>query len=321
MSDKTKDTKKELKKFRITAVIPTVQYGNIQPEYEIEAESFEKAHDIAMPYVEGLWNKYCQPGSELKPNNSNLTETKLVELVSVVTKGKAFFDEANHVYTNKDGKRLLGGSTFAKQFCKPFEKDAILAAMEKKYDIPKEQIAEMWELKGDVSSGFGTAVHKALELYGRFHENGKATGANKDPIVNDALHDHPLIKPMVEDFFKGREKEKALYEPFVIDEKRLLCGQIDRLLIKDKQKMICRVQDFKTNADIDKVGKPKYLLAPFDDVLNTTINGYWLQLSFYSELLRVAGWTVEGMDMFHHDGKKWNTYSEKPWDISKGLEG
>jgi hypothetical protein len=321
MTTKAKTTKPKLKTFRVTAVIPTVQYGNIQPEYEIEAKDFEEAEAAALPYIEKLWAKYCAKGSELPerevaeaPVSHTEPAESLVTLKSTMTTGQALFDRVNHVYYNDKNEKLLGGSTFAKRFQKPFDKENILKAMEDAYGIPKAEIAAMWELKGEASTSFGTGLHAALELYGKYKDIGEVTGAKKG--INSAMHDHPVIQKAVEEFYKGREKEDAVYEEFVVDEDRKLCGQLDRVLIVDRDKKICRVQDFKTNADVEKKGYNKTLLKPFTNMKDTPLSGYWIQLSFYANILQAHGWTVEGLDVFAYNGE-WTTYMHDVIDLSE----
>jgi hypothetical protein len=319
------------KKFTIKAVIPTAQYGNLQPEYEVEAESYEEAEKIAMPYIEKLWATYCQPGAELKPRTAQPKVSAedgkpkknmiLIEMVSELTGGKARFHEASHTYFNSKGAKMLSGSKFAKQFEHDFAKEKILAEQAEKYGVNAAEIEEMWKLKGDASASFGTAVHAALEMYGKFIELGKKTGATKKPVVNSALHDNPMLKKIVEKFFEKRLDEKALYEAPVVDEARDLVGQIDRLKIVDLKKKIVRVQDYKTNLNVNKKGFNGTLLTPFDNMKDTPLNGYWLQLSFYADILKAFGWTVEALDVFHWDGQKeeWVTYTHEPIDLSEVL--
>jgi len=307
-------------KFTIKATIPVASYGNLQPEYEVEAKTYEEAEKMAMPYIEGIWAKYCQPGAELKENKKPepAKDTVLIDMTSPLTGVTVRFDSLTHTYFNAKGSAYLSGSNFAKKYQHEFKKEHILQMMQKKHDIPKDEIEEMWKLKSESSMSFGTSVHAALEMYGKFMTVGEKTGAKKK--VNSALHDQPTLKAIVESFFKGREKDVALYEPFIADDKRLLCGQIDRLLIVDEQKKICRVQDYKTNADINKRGFNGKLLEPFDDLADTPLSGYWLQMSFYAEVLKAFGWTTEGLDAFHWTGEKWETYSRTPIDISKVLK-
>lgn len=261
-------------KFKIGATIPTVQYGNLMPEIEVEADTYEEAYALVMPKIEAIWNEYAEDGKQLK-----ISERKKLE---AFVGGEIYFDEKNHVYTNDKGEIYLSGSQYAKQFEKPFDVDNISQAMAKKFDVPVEDLVAMWKLKSEVSTTFGTALHKALELYGRYDGLAKAI----DRTTN--LHDHPIIKKAVEGFYEGREKEKAEYEVLVVDHANKRAGQIDRLLITGDKK--CRVQDFKTNATIEK-----------------NLEVYSHQLKFYSEILEAGGWTVEGREIFHWNGE-WKTY-------------
>jgi hypothetical protein len=239
--------------------------------------------------------------------------TTLRRLESELTGGFALFDDATHTYTDEAGNVYLSGSVFCKRYSEPFPREAILPKMATKYGVKADDISAMWELKREASSSFGTGLHAALELYGKYAQLGAKTG--KDG-ANSALHDQPIIQKVVEEFYSDRKNETAYYEPFVVDVDGKLCGQIDRLLITGEK--LCRVQDFKTNADINKVNSPTTLKKPFGNMKNTNRNLYWLQLSFYAHILKKAGWTVEGLDIFHYTDK-WETYSADPIDLSAVL--
>jgi hypothetical protein len=53
--------------FKVRAVIPVQQYGNIQPEIEVFAPTYELAVAFAMPKIEELWKTYAE-----RPINGNL---------------------------------------------------------------------------------------------------------------------------------------------------------------------------------------------------------------------------------------------------------
>lgn len=53
--------------FKVRAVIPVQQYGNIQPEIEVFAPTYEMAVAFAMPKIEELWKTYAE-----RPINGNL---------------------------------------------------------------------------------------------------------------------------------------------------------------------------------------------------------------------------------------------------------
>lgn len=305
-------------KFKVTAVIPTAQYANLQPEIEVETDSFEQARDFAMPKIEEIWAKYCEPGRELKPRESTGTVAgvALEVLESTVTGGKAFFDPAAHVYTNQFGQQFLSGSKFAEGFSPAFNADFIVPKMEAKYGVPGDDIKAMWAAKAEASCSIGDAIHKALEMYGKYEYVGLVLDDGKkiEEQKQSHIHDNPILLQAVTRFYADRQDEKALYEAFIVNNDAMLCGSIDRLLITGEHS--CRVQDFKTNGNLAKKGSPKMLSAPFDNLENTTLNKYWLQLSFYAHILALSGWTVEGLDIFHYDGTMWNEYSHRVIDIS-----
>lgn len=262
-------------KYKITAVIPTVQYGNLQPSIEVEADTFEEAHSQAMPHIQRVWDMYGEKPLVSKSG----ARVKLQAFVG----GEIFYDDLNHTYTNEAGEVYLSGSQYAKQFEKPFDGTMISGKMAAKYGVEASDIVKMWELKAKTSREFGTAIHSALELYGRY--NGLATQLEKDTHV----HDHPVIKKAVESFYEGRATETAELEVLVVDHASKRAGRIDRLLIVDRNAKVCRVQDFKTNATIEK-----------------SLPIYEKQLSFYGDILKANGWTVQGRDIFHWNGQ-WKT--------------
>src|SRR5580698_7288535 len=56
--DVVQEAKVKFVSFRVRAVIPVQQYGNIQPEIEVMAPSYESARDFVMPKIEELWRTY-----------------------------------------------------------------------------------------------------------------------------------------------------------------------------------------------------------------------------------------------------------------------
>lgn len=267
-------------KFKIGATIPVVQYGNLQPELEVEAETFEEAQALVLPHIERLWQQYGE-----KPLN-----TSKGKLLKAFVGGEIYYDSVAHVYKNEAGETYLSGSVFADGTKKPFDTKMISQKMAKASGVEAQDIVDMWKLKSEVSNGLGTAIHGALELYGRYLEVCKKM--KKDYH----LHNHPILQPIVESFYKGREDEKAIYEALVVDHATKRAGQIDRILVIGRKK--CRIQDFKSNIDI-----------------TDSLDKYWQQLSFYAAILTAGGWDVEGLDIFHLLNSEWKTYSNKVLNI------
>lgn len=271
----------------VGAVIPTAQYSNINPVITIEVDDdIEEAKALALSHIVDISQTYAEEGKALQGGSKTVSGT--LKKVDCLVGGSVLYDEVNHIYTNEAGDKYLGGSTYAKQFEKPFDIGAIASKMEAKSGIPAQTIKDIWALKGSASASFGSAIHQALEMYGKYAE------ASKTLEKEYHLSAIPMVKDIVSSFFSGRETEKALYEPMVVDHDRKWAGQIDRLLIVDESKKLCRVQDFKTNGEL-KADKKEV---------------YWHQLSFYSSILAKGGWTVQGLDIFHWAGK-WSEFNNE----------
>lgn len=261
-------------KIKLGAVIPTVQYGNLQPEFEIEDDNPVVAMAGLEELVQHIWDKYGEKPLIAKGNSKR---------IKCFVGGEIDYDAEAHTYT-WNGETYLSGSQYAKRFERPFDAMKISDAMAKKWGVDAKEIRDMWELKRDISAGLGTAIHAALELYGKY--NGLTDKIEK----TTHLHDHPVVKKVVEGFY-SKHKEVAEYEAMIVDHSKKRAGQVDRLVILgDKH---CRVEDYKTNAEL-----------PADK-----LKVYWEQLNFYGGIMQADGWKVEPPVIHHWDGS-WHTYTE-----------
>ena len=179
-------------------------------------------------------------------------------------------------------------------------------------DVTPESIQDMWAKNGEVSTNYGTAIHTALELRGKYSDLSMTLKNSLEYVTSK----NPAIASIVDNFFEGREDEDARYEVFVADEETLSCGSIDRLLVVNKKEKIVRVQDFKTNYDIFK---KKKILEPYAGLVNKNELGYyWIQLSFYAAILEKYGYTVEGLDIFwlNPSGNMWVEHSHDVLEVA-----
>lgn len=268
-------------KYTITAVIPTGQYANIQPSIEVEAPTFEEAYAQAMPHIEEISRRYAEEGKALASNVSG-NRKKLKAFVG----GEIYYDDIAHVYTNEAGEVYLSGSVYASQGEPKFDAEAMSGAMAKKFGVEAKDIAEMWKLKGDISAGFGTAIHAAIQLYEQYDGLAKTLGKATNH------HDHPVLQQAVQKFVDSHKGQKVVSEAMVVSHKRKWAGQIDRLIITGEKR--CIVGDIKTNADLTE----------------KKLKTYWKQLQFYGTILEDDGWTVEGLEINHFNGE-WKDLREK----------
>ena len=280
----------KIKEVTVSAVIPTAQYANITPAITVEVDDdIEQAKALAMSHIVGISQKYAEAGKAL-PSSKATANAKQVECL---VGGSVLYDPVAHIYTNEQGDVYLSGSKYASQFDKPFDINVIAQKMADKTGVGVGDIIDIWKLKGSASASFGTAVHEALEMYGKYKETSEKLA--KEYHVSAI----PIIKDVVDGFFKGREKETALYEPMVVDHDRKWAGQIDRLLITGDKKAI--IEDYKTNVD----------LTP------AKVETYWNQLSFYASIMKAGGWTIEGLRIHHYDGSKWVTKESNVKEIKE----
>ena len=227
-----------------------------------------------------------------------------------------------HIYL----PHYMSGSRFPRKFFKQFtdeDKERVLDYYEREKGVKREDVEKTWEMKADIATGYGTAVHAALELYYGHHKVGdKIKG--KDG-VNKAFSKNPffahIVKCAVEDLGPGN----YLPEQFIWHEGLRFCGAIDLLQVVDKNTVI--VHDWKSNDSVTKrVYQEKY--SPFKkDIDNTQLGEYWLQLSFYAYILKQYGINVKELQIHHLDpqrlvqGKRpWVHYKHDVVDISKALK-
>ena len=113
----------KINKIEISAVIPTQQYGNIQPSIELSGCSLEEGNKVAMGYISGMFSKYSEKG-ELKSKdvvkqvNKSITKKSFNEDVEVEVCAE------DHTYYYK-GKALEGATTRIKKYYKEFESENI----------------------------------------------------------------------------------------------------------------------------------------------------------------------------------------------------
>lgn len=212
-----------------------------------------------------------------------------------------------------NGEQLTGGTSYIKKWIKEFDIKTISGYVAKSLGCKQSEVMAMWNGNGEVSSHFGTSVHKALEHYEKFRSLGRVMQDKKDLPYNKALPTHPALRSIVEMFY-GQElgEGEILTEVLVTNVNLGLCGYIDRLRILDKEKKICRVGDYKVNIGCEDEDKDKFL-GQFAELPPNKLSKYQLQLSFYARLLELSGWTVEGLDAYVYEDK-WVHY---PMEVLK----
>jgi len=208
-----------------------------------------------------------------------LTRSADAKLVKDFFGNEIFYDPIAHEYTNALGEVYLSGSAYAAD--DEFDGEYWASDAVKRYKLDpsmKDQILAMWNTNGEASRSFGTAIHAAIELYGKYHEladvidmdvkTGKRKKLDAKTDKNSALSKLPYLKDVATKFFTPeRLAEKAFYEVLVVDHQNKRAGRIDRLVVLEDGRF--EIRDMKTN----------FKLATRE------LKGYAKQLSFYADII------------------------------------
>lgn len=298
-------------KVSLGATIPTGQYANLQPLIEVESESIDGGLEAALGHIKKLWDRTSSQPLDINRNAPAITSTPQGQVLRCRVSGtEVIFDPIAHSYHDRDGRRYMGGSTFASKYKAPFAAEAIAQKMAAKNGVEASEILAMWKLNAEASSTFGTSVHAALQLYGEYLELSKSVKNGSD---ESALTSNPVLRPIVQAFFtEERRQETAFYEEFTANSRELACGLIDRLVVEDNGELI--IEDYKSSATMDR---PETILPPFKDTVpNTVLGGYFIQLSYYARILMAHGRRVKCIRVHHWDGNSWVTYENDVIDLS-----
>lgn len=256
-------------KYKIEATIPTTQYGNIRPTFEVENQGEEEQ---ALSELKKLWDRYGE--STLKDKNGGGVK------VTTFTGEELIWNEGNHTYTDMNGNVLKSGSQYANETSPKFDLEMMLPKTANAWGVPEEELRSIWKFNGDIANHWGSAVHMALELYHNHHHVGGVIKDKKELDSNYVLPKNSYLRKIVLEFIELAGTD-ALCEVLVSDVENGMAGTIDRLVVTGEK--TCRIGDYKTNNEMDK----KKLLK------------YQKQLSFYAHILQNKGWTVEGLDLFY----------------------
>lgn len=227
-----------------------------------------------------------------------------------------------HIYL----PHYMSGSRFPRKFFKQFtdeDKERVLDYYEREKDVKRDVVENIWKMKADIATGYGSAVHAALEMYFTHYKDGEKI-KGKDGI-NKALSKNMFIRYIVQTLINDIGPGKYLPEQFIWHEGLRFCGAIDLLEVIDKNTVI--IHDYKSSTDVNhKVYQEKD--SPFKKgVDNTQLGEYWLQLSFYAYILKQYGINTKELQIHHLDperlvqGKRpWVHYKHDVVDISKALK-
>lgn len=179
----------------------------------------------------------------------------------------------SHVYTHMDGRIFTSVSKVLGTIKEKFDENGqITYATAKSRGVSREQVQAEWAGKGKEATDHGTNIHEALE---RYEKTAKINAQDE--------HLRPMLMAVnaeYKDYYRVHS-EMALY-----DEEYEIAGTSDHVLETTRHKnSIIDIDDYKTN--ISKgiyYTNPykKYLLRPFNHVMESNYYLYSLQVSSYA---------------------------------------
>lgn len=200
------------------------------------------------------------------------------------------FDSSNHTYT-KDNKHYTPVSNVISQLSPEFEAEKIAGFIAKRDKRTPEDVLEEWDMKSQIARDFGNAIHKSIELW------IKHSAQPKNKYLQSAIKTFPLKN-------KGLISEKIVY-----NEDLLIAGTID---ILRKKKTRYDLYDIKTSYDLEK--SYNRLLSPLEDLKDSPLNKYRLQMSIYKQLAESMGYKIDKLFILKW-ADKWETIEVKPIEI------
>ena len=196
--------------FTIEATIPVCSYGNIHAKVEGKGGNFEEFKNSHMPEIESMFKTYGE--TPVKFSDGVFVK------VHTFTGEDILYDTLNHKYKDLDGNELISATTYKKKFEKPFDVVKMSEAVAKKYGVEASIIRDMWERNSEISTTFGTAIHKAMEQYW-------LSRGNRCDDKEYHLPKHPLLRSAV-DTFPKEGKKFVKPEIFVSNIVKGMVGQI-----------------------------------------------------------------------------------------------
>lgn len=209
-----------------------------------------------------------------------------------------YFDEANHLAYDADGKLLLSGSKFEEKYHPEFNLKYPAKAIAKRSGLYESDILDLWDHKRDMSANYGTLVHKALEEAHNFLPIIRKLDENlEEEELFNRLLPNDLAK-IVNAYFKFRKEITPGFLDKKIDvEARIKLGEYTGIVDNLEWDNDCfNLYDYKVTEEIKTV---KYTGGMKE-------KKYTLQQNFYRNIIEKAtNKKCLSMALLVWDGESW----------------
>lgn len=191
------------------------------------------------------------------------------------------FREEDHVYTLKNGSHPISVTTLIHKYFPHFDADLIISKMmnspnwidSKYFGMTPEEIKAQWSENGATQSNLGTVMHAAIEDW-----------FNGNLPVEPKTVEFGYFKR----FWANFQRENEGWRPYrtewiVYDEKRMISGSIDMVLINEKGNLV--LMDWKRSKEIKYDNRWEKGRGPCSHLDHCNYNHYTIQLNMYKRIL------------------------------------
>jgi hypothetical protein len=200
--------------------------------------------------------------------------------------GGLILDESTHTYYLKDKPLKSSVSGLIKNFYPKTDFSTKTKGTELRLNISKEEVLKMWRVHNLEAITRGNRVH----IFGENYPYNKTLipSCPQELAVKKFWDDLP--KHIILVGVEIRMYHKTYLFPGTMD-----------ILLYDTIKNHYIIADYKTNKDLLKNFNGQKLYSPFSHLLDSPLNHYQIQLSFYQILLEQAGIHVGERKIIHLD--------------------
>ena len=160
-----KKAKVTLLEFSITAVIPTMSYGNIQPTISVKAKTLEEANEFVLPYIEELYKTYAY--AENKTSYPRFMKEKVTvteKVVDVKKKEQAKTEVAETVKKTEKVSTPEVKKEVLQVPSKPSEGDSLSASLEESRSFTKASKAIASAMSIDAVDQLQAQINRSKNL-------------------------------------------------------------------------------------------------------------------------------------------------------------
>lgn len=273
-----------IKEVQFTIPVSGLQYTDVRPV--ITGEDWDGIKAEAQKIAESVGNE------KLAERLGGMAGARMIGNTGIM------FNEAEHTYS-KNGLPYLSGSTFAHMFEKEFPRESAAQKASAKNGNEVEDILASWDAKGEISTQYGTLIHKCVETFICYGADAKPNNQYLADIVDDW-----------DAVFGDLLGVSGTPERFVYDDIHQLCGVAD--FVDDTNHVL---YDWKTG-DIHK--RAQHTLGK--EFPNDQLSLYTLQLNFYRYIIEQKGQKINKLVIGWLNGEHWEKVDVPIIDIKPYLE-